>query len=295
MNALTNHLWQSTIFAAVLALAALALRRNSPRLRYWLWLAASAKFLIPWSLFVSIGARSVVPARAGVLPALAVLRVSTYFAPASTYPLPPAIGDASRGLAWQLEFIWFFGSLLLLIRWLVRWRAIRNAARSGRPLPEFSDRRLPVLCCSTPMEPGIFGLFRPVLLVPEQILKRLAPEQFEAILNHELCHVRYRDNLTAALHMCVEILFWFHPLIWFIGAKLIEERERHCDESVLKMGTGAEDYAQGMLAVCTACVESPLPCAAGVTGASLKTRIREIMTWRGSLPLTTIRKVMLAL
>ena len=69
------------------------------------------------------------------------------------------------------------------------------------------------------MEPGIFGIFRPVLLLPEGLSSQLPREQFEAILAHELCHVRYRDNLTAALHMCVETLFWFHPLVWLIGGK----------------------------------------------------------------------------
>jgi bla regulator protein BlaR1 len=52
INEVFNHLWQSTVFAAAGALAALALRRNSPRLRYWLWLAASLKFLVPFALMV---------------------------------------------------------------------------------------------------------------------------------------------------------------------------------------------------------------------------------------------------
>ncbi len=116
----------------------------------------------------------------------------------------------------------------------------------------------------------------------------------EAILAHELRHVGYRDNLTAALHMCVETVFWFHPAIWWIGAKLMDERERDCDEAVLRQGSQPGDYARGIVHVCERYVESPLPCASGIGGSDLKKRIREIMTWRGSMPMTFRGKAMLA-
>src|ERR1700733_8206811 len=96
MNNLANHLWQSTIFAAVVAVTALALRRNSARLRYWLWLAASAKFLIPFSILVSMGGRVAKPGDAPVLPALTVVRVSTYFAPAPTFPVAAPVAATSH-------------------------------------------------------------------------------------------------------------------------------------------------------------------------------------------------------
>ena len=83
------------------------------------------------------------------------------------------------------------------------------------------------------LEPGVVGWVKPVLLVPEGIAERLTPRQLEAVLAHELCHVRRRDNLTSAIHMIVEAMFWFHPLVWWIGARLVEERERACDEGVL--------------------------------------------------------------
>ena len=94
------------------------------------------------------------------------------------------------------------------------------------------------------MEPGVFGLFRPVLLLPEGITDNLTPKQFEAILAHELRHVRCFDNLTAAVHMSVEASFWFYPLVWWIGANLMDERERDCDEAVLRQGSQPGDYAE---------------------------------------------------
>jgi len=68
------------------------------------------------------------------------------------------------------------------------------------------------------------------LLVPEGITNRLPPSQLETVIAHELCHVRLRDNLTVAIHLVVEALFWFHPLVWWIKARLIEEQERACDQ-----------------------------------------------------------------
>jgi uncharacterized protein (TIGR03435 family) len=144
------------------------------------------------------------------------------------------------------------------------------------------------------LEPGVFGLFRAVLLLPEGIANRLTPAQLQAILAHELCHVRRRDNLAAALHMLVEAIFWFHPLVWWIGARLVEERERACDEEVLRLGNEPQAYAEGILSVCRLYLGSPLASASGVTGADLKKRIEAIMADRVAPRLTFARKLLLA-
>src|SRR5580658_5936294 len=115
MNEIFNHLWQSTAFAAAVALATLALRRNSPRLRYWLWLAASMKFLIPFSLLVSTGARIQLPPDTPSPRAITVQQISTYFAPVSVFPGVPA--RASFHWPLVLAAIWLAGALFLLIRW----------------------------------------------------------------------------------------------------------------------------------------------------------------------------------
>jgi uncharacterized protein (TIGR03435 family) len=150
-----------------------------------------------------------------------------------------------------------------------------------------------VMSSPTNLEPGVFGVFRPVLLLPEGIATRLTPAQLKAILAHELCHVRRRDNLAAAFHMAVEAVFWFHPLVWWIGARLVEERERACDEEVLRLGSEPEVYAAGILNVCKFYLETPLACAPGVTGSDLKKRVEAIMMNRILLRMTFARKLML--
>jgi len=291
VSEIVNHLWQSTLFAAAVALACFALRRNSPRLRYWLWLAASLKFLVPFAVIVSIGARVQFPPDTPSLHAVTVQQISTYFAP---IPVFPTAAPARATLHWPLALgaIWLAGAIALSLRWRRRWRTIHGAARTAKRLAFGCP--VPTLASSTTMEPGVFGIFRPVILLPASLAGNLTPEQLEAILAHELRHVGYRDNLTAALHMSVETVFWFHPVIWWVGAKLMDERERDCDEAVLRQGRRPGDYARGIVRVCETYVQSPLPCASGIGGSDLKKRIREIMTWRGSMPMTFRGKAMLA-
>jgi bla regulator protein blaR1 len=104
------------------------------------------------------------------------------------------------------------------------------------------------------LEPAVFGVARPVLLWPAGFSERLDDAHVEAILAHELCHVRRRDNLAASLHMAVEAIFWFHPLVWWLGARLVDERERACDETVLQSGSPPQVYAESILRACEFCV-----------------------------------------
>ena len=94
--------------------------------------------------------------------------------------------------------------------------------------------------------------------------------------------------------MSVEAIFWFHPLVWWIGKRMIEERERACDEAVLLTDRDPETYAQGILNVCKFYTESPLRCMSGVTGSNLKKRVRAIMTQRIADKLDPGRKLLLA-
>lgn len=293
---LANHLWQSTVFAGVAVLLTVALRRNHARVRHWVWLAASCKFLIPLSLLIALGAHiqwrtapeisrsDVSLVMAGVGQAFTPLIESSHFSKAA-----PAVASPLPAMLWG---IWACGFLGIAAAWWVRWRRFRTAISRGTPV-QF-ELPLPVVCVSTLVEPGVFGIFRPVLLMPEGIFGRLTPAQLEAVIAHELCHVRHRDNLIAAVHMFVETVFWFHPLVWWIGKQMVEERERACDEEVLRLGSEPRVYAEGILSICKLYAESPLPCVPGMTGADLKKRIESIMKHRTVLRLDLTRKVVLA-
>jgi hypothetical protein len=144
------------------------------------------------------------------------------------------------------------------------------------------------------LEPGVLGIFRPILWLPAGIGDRLDDAELEVILAHELCHIRRRDNLLATVHMVVEAIFWFHPMVWWLGARLEEERERACDEEVVRMGGEPQVYAESILKVCEFYLASPVACAAGVTGGELKKRIEGIMTNRFTRELNFGKKLLLA-
>jgi uncharacterized protein (TIGR03435 family) len=277
---LTKHLWQSTLFAAAAGLLTIAFRKNRAQVRYWLWFSASLKFLIPFSLLVSLGSHldrgPVIHKIAMQRQAPAVsLQVSEPFLDAAP-PEPTAKTTDWRGLA--LVCLWTGGFAAILIIRFRGWLRIRAAVQSSTPM----DLPLGVEVRSAPglLEPGVVGLLRPVLFLPVGIAERLTPLQLQAVLTHELSHVRRRDNLFAAIHMIVEAIFWFHPLVWWIGARLVEERERACDEEVLRLGSEPQVYAEGILNVCKFYVESPLVCVSGVTGSDLKKRVAGIMANR---------------
>jgi TonB family protein len=132
------------------------------------------------------------------------------------------------------------------------------------------------------------------LLLPADLLGQLDPAQTAAIIAHELCHWRRRDNLTACLHMVVEVLFWFHPLVWWLGARLIVERERACDEAVIEIGGNRQTYAEGILKVCQFHVSRPLLCVPGASGGDLKKRITFIMENENMATMNVAKKFLLA-
>ena len=137
------------------------------------------------------------------------------------------------------------------------------------------------------------GIVRPVLLLPRDIAQYLTHTQLDAVFEHEVAHWRRRDNLTAAVHMLVEAVFWFHPLVWWIGARLVAERERACDEAVVRAGHDGRTYAEGILNVCERYVASTLKCAAGISGADLKRRVVEIARSRAMNELPISKKLLL--
>jgi uncharacterized protein (TIGR03435 family) len=177
------------------------------------------------------------------------------------------------------------------------WQRIRRALAASSPLHltgVTSPPGVALRCAPSPLEPGVVGFWRPVILLPAGIERQLTRTQLESVLAHEACHIRCRDNFTAAVHMVVEAAFWFHPLVWWIGARLVDERERACDEAVLRELQQPREYAEGLIAVCRRYVDARLACVAGVSGSDLKKRIEAIMTSQTREALTASRTALLA-
>jgi bla regulator protein BlaR1 len=317
--ALANHLWQSTVFAALIWLILLLLRRNPARIRYRLWLTASVKFLFPFEILIRLGA--ILPGfrNQGLKPQISMYHlVDVAGRPFSRIAWSP-VSHTSQAMDFShrlfanapviLALSWFIGAVTVCMVWYWRWRQITSIRRKAVPIKEGREveklcqlekqsgirRRIGLLRSQDVLEPAIFGVVRPVLLWPDRLSEHLKDEHIEAIMAHEIMHVRRHDNITATIHMFVEAMFWFHPLVWWIEKRLVEERERACDEAVVWRRGCPDIYAESLLMACRFCVESPLPCVPGIGGAHLGSRIAGIMSARSLQDLGFKRKLLLAL
>jgi bla regulator protein blaR1 len=296
------HLVQSTLFAAAAALLTLAFRANRAQVRFWLWLSASLKFLIPFALLSMVGSHIGVWAPPSSVEGIGAA-APTFLGAGRSHSSGETRGGAGSStgapafdratLEKVIAVVWLSGVLYVALMRLRGWRRIRLLIRASVS----TDIAAPVEVRASPglLEPGVVGWRRPLLLFPQGIAERLSPAEMDAILGHELCHVRRRDNLLASIHMIVETVFWFHPLVWWIGARLIEERECACDEDVVSRGNAPDLYAEAIVKVCKWSTESPLTCVAGVTGGDLKRRIEQIMSARNVPGLSLAKKAALTI
>jgi TonB family protein len=299
---LADHLWQSTLFVVGAALVARALRRSQARVRHCVWITASAKFLVPFSLMVAAGSHLGWSTAAPGAPRVAAA-VETVSRPFSRTEILAAVQSGSGSaraetaragsvMSSVLLAMWFAGCATVL---LARGLSVRTIARQVRRAQRIEDGRehaawrrlqdagrvrpsVTLLSSTAILEPSVVGIVKPAVLWPAAASDLLDDAQLDAILVHELAHVRRRDNLAGAMHMVVEAVFWFHPVVWWLAARLVDAREAACDEAVLAHGTEPRRYAEGLLTMCRLCLESPLPCVAGVTGSSLTRRVERIMT-----------------
>jgi GWxTD domain-containing protein len=261
----------------------MAMGRNHARMRYALWLAASVKFVIPFSLLIAAGIAVDWPGRP-TLPETE-MGVSTI---AEFIATPTTTGTAPSPLipVWLAALVWLTGCLIVLALWFRAWRRARRIVLGSAPLtnnqarlPKYIDGLTHIRVSRDAKAPGVYGLLRPVLLLPADIENRLSDEELEAVIAHEAAHVRRRDNLTTAFHTIVTAVFWYHPFVWLIGKRMINERERACDEEALVAGHSPEVFAEGLLKVCRTAVGMPPECVAGIHSSNLKSRIEGIMRY----------------
>lgn len=297
MTALGNHLWHCTIVAVVAAVTALALRPYGAKVRFWIWFAASVKFLLPFSLLLSFGAFTSSlrnPRRTANAPpnsAVAVRVVQPFGLEEFTVVQDPAQHRTDR-MTLAFLAIWAGGSLLIGLQRCRDWNRLRSSLRTSTQSNIAAN--VEVRISTRLIEPSLVGWRRPVLLLPAGIANRLTPSQLNAVLTHEMAHARRKDNLLALVHMFVELLFWFCPVVWWIGARLVAERELACDEEVVQQGIEPRIYAEAIVEVCKSYARSPMMAAPGVTGGGMRQRIEQIMTNCRSREMDRVRTTALA-
>ena len=273
--ALLDHLWQSTLFAGAIALLMPLFRRQAASLRFWLWFAASMKFLVPFAALAALGEHL---SRHYPAPLPQSILVFQPTAEKLSAPAKMLVAPHAQAVNWTplLLCVWLAGLAVILGLHLLRWSRLRAMMAQAHDLPMSAPVQIKASAAS--MEPGLVGILQPAVLMPAGLMAHLSDAERDSILAHEISHLHRRDNFTAAIHTFVEALFWFYPPVWLIGTQLLAERERACDESVLASGHDPEVYAGGILKVCKFCIQSPLTYVSGISGADLGMRVRQIMT-----------------
>ncbi len=259
---LLHFVWQAAGIVAAVRLIELLLppRRGSPR--YLLYTAAL--------LAMPLAAAATLSAPQGWLDAAAhrvvvSVRLLGPVARSIHDPLLVAV------LPW-LVIIWSAGVLVGLGRLLLCAGRVRRLREGVGPLPPALARRLPRLVETLGMsgfcrvfvsarveQPLVFGLVKPVVLLPASLVTRLPTDMLEAIIAHELAHIRRFDLWVNLSQRLVETAFFYHPAVWWLSRRVSAERELCCDARAVRVTRRAVRYAQTLERVAWAELAGRLP------------------------------------
>lgn len=282
-----------TTAVIVLALVSTALGIASSRGRRLS--AGNRHLLLSLALFVAPLAALIMTTPAGAaLRALLLPMPKAVPAAVASVAISPAAARVLNGpseTACILFALWFAGALAFAIasvRDWVRWRRIASRATDVRDpallsafaavWPEDARRGLPRLALSAAAtEPMVVGIFDPTVLLPDRYATGLDPSELTTVFAHEMEHIRRGDNFTAVLHELIAALFWFDPLHWLARRRLLDLRERACDERVLDAGCSADAYITALAKSVHAAIESPA--VACMSGFHVRERMESIMSY----------------
>jgi beta-lactamase regulating signal transducer with metallopeptidase domain len=326
---LANHLWQATLFSLLAFGAAALLTRAPARARYFVWLVAMTKFALPSALLFFLAAGTGLDphslplrelrAESGALAVSPLLSPVTHTSPSplsaeqaarETGPSDSTKAEPSRGgggrVSGLLACLWLAGCAVLALSWFRKSRGLSSLLKKGvevtsgreaealRRVRSWFGMRRSVRLIVTPAvsEPGVWGVWRPVVVLPEGVSEGLDDDELEAVFMHELSHIERWDNLAGNFQRALCCVFWFHPVVWMIDRRLLAEREQACDDLVVRRGGANEVYANGIAKVCRYCMGWEVAGLAKVTGSDIKKRVERIITRRAgqrmSLPQATI-------
>ena len=300
------HLWETTLFVVLVVFAVRSLARAPGRIRYFFWLSAAVKLLVPSLLFAWLisgihprepvlsppsleQSTNVAHASNSIRPFYAILEPLLLSQPLVTQPVPAAVHSE---LYCTLTLTWLIGFVFFVVRWARDSLSVAQAVRTSHRIVSSRESEtlkrasswlslkqdVDILVSPNVTEAGLWGIWRPTVVLPERGTSRLSDEEMEAVMLHELLHVERRDNLAAFLQKAIVALLWFFPLAWLIDKKLSEERERACDEEVVRLKHSPETYISGILKVVRGCVEQRLVGTSSIGGSSLNRRMKHLLS-----------------
>jgi TonB family protein len=253
-RALIHFLWQGSAIGIVLWITLFALRKRSPDARYLaacgaLILMALAPVMTTWLSYSGSGPSHVIDRD---------LPVSTSGIGGVPAGLDTYLPWSAAVQQWALP-LWSIGVLLFSVRLTFGCKYAFLLRRRGSPagagvvemvirLARVMDVRRPtrVLISSMTDSPSVVGWLRPVILLPAATLMGLTPLQLEAILAHEIGHIKRYDYLVNLVQMLAETLLFYHPAVWWTSKRIRVERELCCDDLAVRFSGNALRYARAL-------------------------------------------------
>jgi TonB family protein len=296
--ALLDFVWQGAAIGVVTAFLLILLRRTSAQARYIVACLGLATMLAaPTATAVGYLREAPTPAQraySGASPLLTTPAWTTQTAAISISASEQRPGIFTREwLEPRLPFvvlIWSAGVLLLALHLVRGWIRIRRIQQRAMPLspnrwPEkvrlAADRlgvtrRLRLLVSSLVDVPAVVGWLRPAILVPASALAGLPASHLEAILVHELAHVRRADYFVNAIQCVIEVLLFYHPAVWWVSRQIRREREHCCDDIAAFLCADRVAYARALTSLEELRIQTPA-LAVGARGGELLNRIRRLV------------------
>lgn len=280
---LLHFCWEGALLAAALAIVLTVLRRARPEARYAAACAAlGAMALAPLVTFLRLAESP------NVLSPIAAAQGSGLSGPRGF--VPSLAGPVDSVAPW-IAICWLAGVALLTIRWGVAWALLQKRLAQtsvGAPPADLVNalervrgrmriaREIPVRMVDWVESPAVSRWIRPVLLAPAAAIAGLDGEQLEAILAHELAHIRRHDYLVNLLQTIIETLLFYHPAVWWASRQIRIEREHCCDDLAVSACGERHVYASALLKLEQQRAAQPqFVLAAG--GGSLKSRIQRVL------------------
>jgi beta-lactamase regulating signal transducer with metallopeptidase domain len=291
LTAVAGWVWENSLAASVLIGLVLtfriALRRSAPpQLMYWLGLLIMARLLLP--------SAPQSPASVFNLVESSVHGPTDIVAPTVLISTKPVPSQADFNFYDYLPALWILGAALLFGRALQQHGRVWRWVKEGKPVTDervlgvLSDacrehriKRPPGLRIVSKIGvPALFGFFRPVILLPEEMNKR---DDLHLIFLHELAHIRRRHVLVNWIAIIARALHWFNPLVWLALRRLRADQEILCDLDVTRI-IGAEQtrsYGETLLALASSAAR-PLPTVLPISTnfKQLKERIHMITQFK---------------
>jgi uncharacterized protein (TIGR03435 family) len=290
--ALIHLMWQGALIAWVLWVALACLKRRSAQARY----VASCLALLALAATFAVSVAGVVFMHS----ALATLPAAAAAAPADVVGIPHTmlpiwIAPDTSSLHWlnavQLWALplWSAGVLVLSVRLAIgcteAFRLGRRGTHASAAVVDIAQavgrrmgvgRPLRVVTSTGADGPSVLGWLKPVILLPPAIASGLTPSQLEAVLAHELAHVKRHDYAVNILQILLETLFFYHPATWWISSRIRIEREVCCDLLAVECCGDAMGYARALLAIAERQLVPPRLALAS-TGGSLVDRVQRLL------------------